>query len=130
VSVNLTNYHIPLPYIMLAYQFGDSFIRGGVGIRTYTVLVEFLGWPIGYVEASFDKLVLRAEVGGLALFAFGVANDLFTSNVPVISDFQIGYQLLPWLRLGGGVLVGAPMSNLSNNVWAAYINARFTFDFK
>jgi hypothetical protein len=129
VSVDISNLHIPLPYIMLAYQFGDSFIRGGVGIRTYTILVEFFGWPIGYVEASFDKLVLRAELGGFALFAFGVTNELFTRDV-LIGDFQIGYQLLPWLRLGGGVLWGAPFSSLSNNVWAAYVNVRFTFDFK
>ena len=131
VSVNLSNLHIPLPYFMLAYQSGDSFLRAGVGIRTYTVLVEFFGWPMGYVEVSFDKLVLRAEVGGLALFALGAfGNDLFVNHVPVISDFQIGYQILPWLRLGAGVLVGAPVTNLSSNVWAAYVNARFTFDFK
>jgi hypothetical protein len=64
VKVDLTNLHIPLPYVMLAYQFGDSFIRGGIGIRTYTVVIEFFGWPMAYVEASFDKLVLRAELGG------------------------------------------------------------------
>jgi hypothetical protein len=131
VSVDLSNLHIPLPYVMLAYQFGDNFLRGGVGIRTYTVLVEFIGWPMGYVEASFDKLVLRAEVGGLALFAVGAfGNALYANEVPLISDFQIGYALFPWLRLGAGVLVGAPISALRNNVWAAYVNARFTFDFK
>jgi hypothetical protein len=130
VSVDLSSYHIPLPYIMLAYQFGDGFLRGGVGIRTYTVLVEFFGWPMGYVEASFDKLVLRAELGGLALFALGIENDLLTQGVPMISDFQVGYAFFPWLRVGAGVLVGAPISDLSSNVWAFYINARFTFDFK
>ncbi len=129
VNVDLTNLHIPLPYVMLAYQFGDSFIRGGIGIRTYTVLVEFFGWPIAYVAASFDKLILRAELGGFAFFAFGYANGLNTIDA-VISDFQVGYELFPWLRLGAGVLAGAPFSALNNRIWAFYVNARFTFDFR
>jgi len=129
VNVDLTHFHIPLPYVMLAYQFGDSEIRGGFGVRSYTVLIEFFGWPMGYVEAEFDKLVLRAELGGFALFSFGVYNYLTVQSI-VIPDFQVGYQLFPWLKLGAGVLMAAPLSDIRNNGWLFYVNARFTFDFK
>jgi hypothetical protein len=129
ISFDLSNFHIPLPYAMLAYQFGDSFLRGGIGVRAYTVLIEFVGWPMGYVEVELDRLVLRAELGGFGVVALGVTNSLLTTDI-VISDFQLGYAVFPWLRLGAGVLLAAPPSNFSNNGWLFYVNARFTFDFK
>ena len=64
-SLDLSSYHIPLPYLELAYQFGDESLHGGFGLRSYTLLVEFAGWPMGYVELEMDRLVLRAELGGL-----------------------------------------------------------------
>ena len=60
-----------------------------MGIRTYTVTVEFFGWPMAYVEASLDTLVLQAELGGLASFALGVVNGLTTGDA-LISDVQVG----------------------------------------
>ena len=63
-SVDLSSYHFPLPYVELAYQFGEenAFIRGGLGLRTYTILIEFIGWPMAYVEVEpLERLVLRAE---------------------------------------------------------------------
>lgn len=129
VNVNLTNLHIPLPCVELAYQFGDGFLRGGIGVRAYTVLVEFVGWPMGYVEVALDRLVLRAELGGLGVFAFGVANGLLSTDF-VAADLQAGYAVFPWLRLGAGVLIAAPPSNFSSNGWLFYVNARFAFDFK
>ncbi len=129
VKLDLSSLHIPLPYVMLAYQFGDAFLHGGVGIRTYTVLVEFFGWPIGYVEVELDRLIARAELGGLGFFALGVANSFFTKDL-LVSDFQLSYAFFPWLRAGAGILFAPQLSNFGNNGWMFYINARFTFDFK
>ena len=130
VSVDLSSLHIPLPYAMLAYQFGDSFLRGGIGIRTYPLIIEFVGWPMAYAEVELDRLVLRAELGGFGIFFVGaLVNTLLVQDI-TITDVQLGYAFFPWLRVGAGILVGAPLSNVSNNIWAFYINARFTFDFK
>jgi hypothetical protein len=129
LNFDLSNLHIPLPFVSVAYQFGDSFLRGGVGVRSLIALVEFFGWPMGYVEVELDKLIFRAEVGGLGFFAVGVGNTFFTQDL-LISDFQLNYAFLPWLRAGAGILYGAPLSNFSNNLWMFYINVRFTFDFK
>ena len=93
VDLDLSGLHIPLPYVELAYQFGDGWLRGGVGLRSYTVLVEFVGWPMGYLEIEpIDHLVLRAELGGVAFFFLGVQNNFFINDYTLktlIPDFQV-----------------------------------------
>ena len=129
LDFDLSNLHIPLPFVSLAYQFGDSFLRGGIGVRSLIALVEFFGWPMGYVEVEMDRLVLRAELGGLGFFAVGVGTTFFAQDL-LISDVQLDYAFYPWLRAGAGVLYGAPLSDFGNNLWMFYVNVRFTFDFR
>jgi hypothetical protein len=132
-SFDLSGAHVPLPYVELAYQFGDGAIRGGLGIRTYTLLVEFAGWPMGYVEAELDRLILRAELGGFAFFLFGVYNDFQLNSYTLqtmIPDFQLSYAFAPWFRAGAGVLAVAPLGNFNNFGWLFYINGRFALTFK
>jgi hypothetical protein len=132
-NFDLSGSHIPLPYIELAYQFGDEFIRGGVGIRTYTLLVEFLGWPMGYVEVELDKLILRAELGGFAFFLLGIYNDFYVNDYTLrvlLPDFQVSYAFAPWFRAGVGVLLIVPAGNFNNFGYLAYINARFALTWK
>jgi hypothetical protein len=132
-SYDLSGLHIPLPYIELAYQFGDAPLRGGVGLRTYTLLVEFLGWPMGYVEFEIDNFILRAELGGFAFFLLGVYNDFQLNSYTVktyLPDFQVSYAFAPWFRAGSGVLILAPLGNSGNFGWLFYINGRFTLTFK
>lgn len=128
-SYDLSGLHIPLPYVELAYQFGDAPLRGGFGLRSYTLLVEFLGWPMGFVELQFDQLVLRAELGGLAFFLLGVYND-FTVNSHLLPDIQVSYAIAPWFRIGAGVLALATFGNLDTFGWLFYVNARFVLAFK
>jgi hypothetical protein len=133
ITVDLSNLHIPLPYIELAYQFGDTTLRGGFGLRTYTVLIEFIGWPMGYVELQLDQFILRAELGGFGFFFLGVANQIFVNSYTlstVIPDVQLSYAIAPWFRAGVGVLAVAPISNFKNFGWLFYINARFALTFK
>jgi hypothetical protein len=133
VSFDLSNMHIPLPYIELAYQFGGDPLRGGVGVRTYTLLVEFLGWPMGYVELELERFILRAELGGFAFFLLGAYNDFQINSYTlrtVIPDFQLSYAIAPWFRLGAGVLALAPLGNFDNFGWMFYINGRFALTFK
>jgi hypothetical protein len=134
VDLDLSNLHIPLPYLELAYQFGDGWLRGGVGVRSYTVLVEFVGWPMGYLELEpIDRLVLRAELGGFAFFFLGVQNNFFVNDYTLktlIPDFQVSYAIAPWFRIGGGVIGIAPLGNFGNSGWLFYINARFVLLFK
>jgi len=132
-NVDLSGLHIPLPYVELAYQFGDGSLRGGFGLRTYTLLVEFAGWPMGYVEAEFDRLILRAELGGFAFFLLGVYNNVAINGYTlktVIPDVQVSYAIAPWFRLGVGVLAISPLGNFDNFGYLFYINGRFVLTFK
>jgi len=135
-SVDLSSYHFPLPYVELAYQFGaeDAFLRGGVGIRTYTLLVQFAGWPMGYIEVEpLQRLVLRAELGGFAFFLFGAYNQLYLDSYTLkvlLPDFQASFEVAPWFRIGAGVLLIAPLGDFNNFGYVTYINARFALTWK
>ena len=132
-SYDLSSLHIPLPYVELAYQFGDEGLRGGFGLRSYTLLVEFAGWPMGYVELQMDQLVLRAELGGFAFFLLGVYNDFQLNGYTLktlIPDIQASYAIAPWFRVGAGVLAVTPLGQVNNFGWLFYINARFVLSFK
>ena len=136
-NYDLSSLHIPLPYVELAYQFGEqnAFLRGGLGIRTYTVLIEFFGWPMGYVEVEpLEKLVLRAELGGFAFFMLGgLANQLYVHDYTLkvlLPDFQASFALAPWFRIGAGVLLIGPAGDFNNFGYVTYINARFALTWK
>ena len=55
IDLDLSNLHIPLPYLELSYQFGEGWLRGGVGVRSYTVIVEFVGVAGGLPGARTDR---------------------------------------------------------------------------
>jgi len=132
-SFDLSGLHIPLPYVEIAYQFGDGFLRGGVGLRSYTLLVEFVGWPIGYVEAELDRLILRAELGGFAFFLLGIYNDFYINDYTLkvlLPDFQISYAFAPWFRAGVGALLIVPAGNINNFGYVIYVNGRFALTWK
>lgn len=135
-SYDLSSYHFPLPYVEIAYQFGgeSDFLRGGFGLRSYTLLVQFAGWPMGYVEVEpLDKLVLRAELGGFAFFLFGAFNQLYLNSYTLkvlLPDFQASFALAPWFRIGAGVLLIVPAGDFSSFGYVTYINARFALTWK
>jgi len=132
-SGNIADLHIPLPHLALAYQFGDGFIKGGIGLRTYTILVEFLGWPMGYVELDLSPVILRAELGGFVGFAFGIWNYLWcdaNSLQILVPDISAEFKITDWFRAGVGVNAIAPFGNLDNFGWILYINGRFSFLFQ
>ncbi|HTO23131.1 MAG TPA: hypothetical protein VMF68_00785 [Spirochaetia bacterium] len=133
-SADISNLHIPLPFVDLAWQFGGGTLRGGVGIRSLIALVEFFGWPMGYIEFEpFERLVLRAELGGFAFFALGAYNDFVVNDYTLrvlLPDFQVGYAFTPWFRAGVGTILVVPAGNFDNFGYLFYINARFVLDFK
>jgi hypothetical protein len=132
-NVDISGLHIPLPYIELAYQFGGGFLRGGFGLRTYTALVQFVGWPMGYIELQMEGLVLRGELGGFAFFLLGLQNNLFVNDYTLrvlIPDVQLSYAFAPWFRAGMGILAATPLGNFDNFGYLFYINARFVLEFK
>jgi hypothetical protein len=132
-SINLAEYHIPLPYLEIAYQFGDGFLTGGIGLRAYTLIVEFMGWPMGYVELNLAPVVLRAELGGGAFFLFGIINQLYCTEYTLqvmIPDISASFAFTDWFRAGAGITMVAPIGNLDNFGWIFYIDARFAFLFR
>ena len=131
-SFDLSSFHLILPYIDLAYQFGNGIITGGVGIRAYTLLVEFMGWPMGYVELNLKPIVARVELGGFMFFLLGIYTDLYVDEYTLkvmIPDISVSFAFTDWFRLGVGTTLVAPLGNLNNFGWMLYIDARFAFLF-
>jgi len=127
-NVDLSQYHFLLPDFRIYYQFGEEFLHGGIGARVYTALAESFIYPEAFVEVDLSPIVLEAGFGGFVFDFFGLYNNLTTASL-LIPDFNAAWQVAPWLRLGGGVLLFAPVgSNWSQNfVYMAYIGARFIF---
>jgi hypothetical protein len=128
-SVDLGKYTFPLPYLELAYQFGGDPFALGIGVRSYTLLVAFAGWPMVYAELNLKPIVLRAEVGGLAFFTLGlIGNNLYVNDYTLkvmVPDIQASFAFTDWFRAGAGVLMVAPLGNFNNFGWAFYVNGRF-----
>jgi hypothetical protein len=133
-NFDLSGYTFPLPYLELAYQFGLDPFAIGVGVRSYTLIVAFAGWPMVYVEANLKPIVLRAELGGFAFFTLGaLGNNLFINEYTMrvmLPDFQASFAFTDWFRAGAGVILVAPVGNFNNFGWMGYINARFCLLFK
>lgn len=128
-NINLSQYHFLLPDLRLYYQFGgDGLVRGGIGARAYSVIAESFIFPEAFVELNLTPIELEASLGGYLFGFFGLYNNLTTADL-VMPDLNVGWQILPWLRLGGGVLFFMPTgANWSQNfVYMGYIGARFIF---
>ena len=121
----ISNYAFLFPDIELSYQFGGQVLRGGIGLRAFTLIIESAGWPIAYFEAELKPIVLRAEVGGGWFFAFGLAGASETARV-IIGDLNVSWKIAEWFRLGVGALAVAPFDATENFGYAFYVNGRFT----
>ena len=132
-SVDISNYHFILPDFELSYQFGGSPLRGGVGIRAYSLLIETFGFPYGYVEFDLNPFVLSAGLGGGAFFLLGLYNNVFLDGTTLqiwIPDIGAAWKITDWFRLGVGVLAVVPAGSIQNFFYLGYVNARFVLAFK
>jgi hypothetical protein len=138
-SSGFNSYFIPFPEVQLAYQFGEGALHGGVGVRTFTFIIENILYPAAFIEYSIDPVVLSLNVGGLAFLEFGLLSSALASNniatlsgfhSVILPDFNVAYKVNDWFRLGAGVFVFAPFDNalggyLSGFALAGYIQAKF-----
>ena len=132
-TLDLSQFHLILPHIDLAYQFGNGFFTGGVGLRNYTVLIEFFSYPIGYVELNLKPIVIRAELGGFMYILWGFYNHLFLSADSLkiwIPDVSVAFAFTDWFRLGAGATVIVPFGDFNQFGYIFYIDARFAFLFR
>ncbi len=128
-DIDLSQYHLLLPDFRIYYQFGgDGLLRGGIGARAYTVIIESFIFPEAFIELNLAPIVLEASLGGYVFGLFGLYNNLTTASL-MFPDLNVGWQVLPWLRLGGGVLFGIPIGSdwSQNYIYMGYIGARFIF---
>ncbi len=128
-NVDLSQYHFLLPDFRAYYQFGgDGLLRGGIGIRAYSVIIQSFIFPEAFVELNLNPVMLEASLGGYVFGFFGLFNHLSTADL-MLPDFNVTFQLLPWLRLGGGVLLFTPIGSNWNTdfVYMGYIGVRFVF---
>jgi hypothetical protein len=135
---------IPLPEAQLAYQFGQGDLRGGVGARVFTFIIENILYPAAFIELTLDRLVLSANLGGFVFVEFGLLSAaLEDADVPnlsgfhnvVLPDLSVSYKFNDWFRLGAGVFMFMPFgSNLSGVLdgflYAGYIQAKFIVTFE
>lgn len=124
-TTEISKFAFLFPDVELSWQFGGPVLKGGVGLRAFTLIIESFGWPIAYLEADLNPIVLRAEMGGGWFFAFGLASASTTARV-VLGDFNASWKLADWFRLGVGGLLLAPFDSMTNFGYAVYVNGRFT----
>ena len=139
------SYFIPFPDVQLIYQFGLGPVSIGPGVRVFSVIIENFLYPEVTAEFTMDKFVAYAGVGGFAFLEFGLISSLLQSaagistltgfhNV-VLSDIGAALKLNDWFRVCGGVYIISPFDKtigglFENNVYAGYIDAKFTVTFK
>lgn len=130
-SVDLSQYHLLLPDFRIYYQFGDGILRGGIGARVYSLIIESIIYPEAFIEVELTPIVLEASLGGYVFGVFGLYNNVTTAQL-MIPDLNVGWAIAPWFRLGAGVLMFAPLNgNWSQNFgYIGYIGARFIFVLK
>ena len=113
-SGGFNSYFIPFPEAQLAYQFGEGTIHGGVGVRTFTFIIENIMFPTAFVEFALDPFVLSANVGGFAFLEFGLISSVLAQNnvatlsgfhSVVLPDFNVAYKVNDWFRLSAGVFM-------------------------
>lgn len=140
-SSGVNSYFIPFPEAQLAYQFGEGTFHWGVGVRTFTFIIENIMFPTAFVELTLDPLplVLSANVGGLAFLEFGLLSSVLSSvNVKnlsgfhsvILPDFSVGLKVNDWFRISGGAFMFVPFGTelggaLSGYAVAGYIQAKF-----
>lgn len=121
----VTKYVFPIPDFQLAYQFGTDVIRGGIGCRAYTLILESLVFPNLFVEWELHPVVLRADVGGGFFLFFGLFNYLAAGQV-LLPDLNVAVKLTDWFELGTGVIGFVPLQAQRSFGWAGYISARLS----
>jgi len=128
-TTEISKYAFLLPELEASYQFGGANLRGGIGLKAYTLIIESFGWPMAYLELVLDPIVLRAELGGGLFYAFGLASASGTARI-IIPQLEVSWKLADWFRLGAGALFIAPFDAPSNFGVVGYLGGRFTFLFR
>lgn len=95
---------IPIPDIMVNYFIGPEFLKVGVGVRIWTLILITGGYPIISVESELGPVVLNANIGG-GVFGYTSigASDVVTGQV-FIPEVSAAYRLADWFSLGLGVI--------------------------
>jgi hypothetical protein len=120
----------PFPNAGLYYQFGQGGLRGGVGARAFTLILESVLYPAAYVELEIKPIVLNMNVGGGAYVLFGLLNQADWARF-ILPDLSVGFKLNDRVRLGGGVFIIAPFldtfqESFSNFLYFGYINLKIS----
>jgi len=123
----MIDYVFLVPEVGVAYQFDAGPLKMGVGLRGYSLILETLMWPEIYAEFEISRLVLNANVGGLALIYFGLANGAVSGGF-VVPDISLGFKLGKSFRVCVGA-IGLMGSDLDTSTvpYVAYVAGRFRF---
>jgi hypothetical protein len=127
-NLDLSQYHLLLPDLRLYYQFGDGVLRGGLGLRIYTVIIESLLFPEAYLEVNLKPFVIGVSAGGFLFGVIGLYSNLGTAGL-LLPDINAYWAIADWFRIGAGALLFVPTSFGSSFGYIGYIGARFVFVF-
>ena len=98
-----SQYTLPIPSAMAAYQFSLGPIHTGIGLKAYSAILLSLAWPYAYAELDLSPIVINVGIGGGAFMVFGMVNTINTANV-FMPDFHIAYKFGDTFRLGIGAV--------------------------
>jgi hypothetical protein len=112
------------PEATVSYEFPGDTLSGGLGLRFYTLLIESVVWPVGYLELTFDPVVIKLEAGGGIFGFFGLYNNVHTAAL-LIPDLAVQVKLGETFRLGVGAFTFVGDWNQSTFPVVVYLEALF-----
>lgn len=105
ISGFLREHPVPLPSVGLYAQTSYGHLNLGVGVRSYTFILETILWPNLYAELDFSRLTILAQIGGGVFGYFGlIATGVDASSQLYFPDLSAWFKLGKNVRIGGGIL--------------------------
>jgi hypothetical protein len=129
-TIDVTSAWVFFPEVQLYYQFGFDFLHAGVGARVFTFILQSIIYPAAYLELQLGPVVANLNVGGGWFGTFGLAGNGGEFGAVFFPDLNVGVNLTPWFRLGGGVFAAWAKAVPEGFLYAVYIDARFIFVLK
>jgi len=124
-SIDVTAAWVFFPEVQLYYQFGGEALHAGVGVRVFTFILQSILYPAAYVELELGPVVANLNVGGGWFGTFGLAGTGSQAGAVFFPDLNVGFNLTPWFRLGGGVYAAWAKAIPEGFLYAVYVDARF-----
>ncbi len=119
-------YAFIIPDARFTYYLGLDFLKVGVGLKAYTIILQSFIYPTLNVESHIGPLVLNANAGGYIYGLFGLINSIESGEL-LFGEASVAYRFGVF-SLGTGVVLMSSPELLSNSAaaFAGTVFMRFT----